>query len=213
LLFETSTPIMMQKLALQKLVLASNNAGKLREFGALLAPLGFDVRPQGEFNVPEAEEPHPTFVENALVKARHAAALTGLPALADDSGICANALGGEPGVLSARFAGEPKSDARNNEKLVAALSAHADKSAYYYCALVFVRHANDPQPLIAEGRWDGEIIPEPRGAGGFGYDPYFLLPALGKTAAELPAEEKNRLSHRGQALRELIRKLQGKSAG
>jgi XTP/dITP diphosphohydrolase len=194
----------------QKLVLASNNAGKLREFGALLAPLGFDVRPQGEFNVPEAEEPHPTFVENALAKARHAAALTGLPALADDSGICANALGGEPGVLSARYAGEPKSDARNNEKLVAELSAHGDKSAYYYCALVFVRHVNDPQPLIAEGRWDGEIIAQPRGAGGFGYDPYFLLPALGKTAAELPADEKNSLSHRGQALRELIRKLQVK---
>jgi XTP/dITP diphosphohydrolase len=204
---------MMQKLALQKLVLASNNVGKLREFGALLAPLGFDVRAQGEFNVSEAEEPHPTFVENALAKARHAAALTGLPALADDSGICANALGGEPGVLSARFAGEPKSDVRNNEKLVAALSVHADKSAYYYCTLVFVRHPDDPQPLIAEGRWDGEIVPEPRGAGGFGYDPYFLLPALGKTAAELPADEKNRLSHRGQALRELVRKLQGKSAG
>jgi XTP/dITP diphosphohydrolase len=192
----------------QKLVLASNNAGKLREFGALLVPLGFDVRPQGEFNVPEAQEPHPTFVENALAKARHAAALTGLPALADDSGICANALGGAPGVLSARFAGEPKSDARNNEKLVVELAAHADKSAYYYCVLVFVRHANDPQPLIAEGRWDGEVIATPRGDDGFGYDPYFLLPALGKTVAELPADEKNRLSHRGQALRELIRKLQ-----
>lgn len=192
----------------QKLVLASNNAGKLREFAALLAPLGFDVRPQGEFNVPEAEEPHPTFAENALAKARHAAALTGLPALADDSGICASALGGAPGVFSARYAGEPKSDLRNNEKLVAGLAASADKSAYYYCVLVLVRHANDPQPLIAEGRWDGEIISEPRGAGGFGYDPYFLLPEHGKTAAELPADEKNRLSHRGQALRELIRKLQ-----
>ncbi|HYD78499.1 MAG TPA: RdgB/HAM1 family non-canonical purine NTP pyrophosphatase [Paucimonas sp.] len=190
------------------LVLASNNAGKLREFGELLAPLGFDIRPQREFQVPEAEEPHPTFVENALAKARHAAALTGLPALADDSGICVNALGGAPGVLSARYAGEPKSDARNNEKLVAELAAHADKSAYYYCVLVFVRHADDPQPLIAEGRWDGEIIAHPSGAGGFGYDPHFLVPALGKTVAELPAEEKNRLSHRGQALRELVRKLQ-----
>ena len=189
------------------LVLASNNAGKLKEFGAMLAPLGFDVRPQAEFNVPEAEEPHPTFVENALAKARHAARLTGLPALADDSGVCANALGGAPGVISARYAGEPKSDARNNEKLIADLQAHADKSAYYYCVLVFVRHADDPQPIIAEGRWNGEVIAEARGQGGFGYDPYFWLPAQGKTAAELPAEEKNLLSHRGQALRELVEKL------
>jgi XTP/dITP diphosphohydrolase len=193
----------------QKIVLASNNAGKLREFGELLAPLGFDVRPQREFNIPEAEEPHPTFVENALAKARHASALTGLPALADDSGICADALGGAPGVLSARYAGEPKSDARNNEKLIADLAGHDDKSAHYYCVLVFVRHANDPQPVIAEGRWDGEIVAQPRGEGGFGYDPYFLVPSLGKTVAELPSEQKNELSHRGKALRELIRKLLG----
>lgn len=173
----------------------------------MLAPLGFDVRPQGEFNVPEAEEPHPTFVENALAKARHAARLTGLPALADDSGVCANALGGAPGVYSARYAGEPKSDTRNNQKLIADLAAREDKSAYYYCVLVFVRHADDPQPVIAEGRWDGEIIATARGEGGFGYDPYFWLPALGKTAAELSADEKNRLSHRGQALRVLVEKL------
>jgi XTP/dITP diphosphohydrolase len=189
------------------LVLASNNAGKLKEFSQMLAPIGFELRTQGEFKVPEAEEPHPTFVENALAKARHAARLTGLPALADDSGVCVNALGGAPGVLSARYAGEPKSDARNNAKLVSDLAAHADKSAYYYCVLVFVRHADDPQPVIAEGRWNGEIISGPRGQGGFGYDPYFLLPALGKTAAELSADEKNRLSHRGQALRELVEKL------
>ncbi|KRB87655.1 RdgB/HAM1 family non-canonical purine NTP pyrophosphatase [Noviherbaspirillum sp. Root189] len=189
------------------IVLASNNAGKLKEFGQMLAPLGFDVRPQGEFNVPEAEEPHPTFVENALAKARHAARLTGLPALADDSGVCANALGGAPGVYSARYAGEPKSDTRNNQKLIADLAAREDKSAYYYCVLVFVRHADDPQPVIAEGRWDGEIIATARGEGGFGYDPYFWLPALGKTAAELSADEKNRLSHRGQALRVLVEKL------
>jgi XTP/dITP diphosphohydrolase len=189
------------------IVLASNNAGKLKEFNQMLAPIGFEVRTQGEFNVPEAEEPHPTFVENALTKARHAARLTGLPALADDSGVCVNALGGAPGVLSARYAGEPKSDARNNEKLIADLMAHADKSAYYYCVLVFVRHADDPQPLIAEGRWDGEMISEPRGQGGFGYDPYFWLPALNKTAAELSADEKNRMSHRGQALRALVEKL------
>ena len=191
----------------RKLVLASNNAGKLKEFGALLAPLGFELHAQREFNVPEAEEPHATFVENALAKARHAARLTGLPALADDSGVCANALGGAPGVYSARYAGEPKSDDRNNHKLIADLASHADKSAYYYCVLVFVRHADDPQPVIADGRWDGEIIAEARGEGGFGYDPYFLLPSLGKTVAELDAEEKNRLSHRGQALRQLVEKL------
>lgn len=189
------------------LVLASNNAGKLKEFGQLLAPLGFDVRPQSEFNVPEADEPFATFVENALTKARHAARLTGWPAMADDSGICANALGGAPGVWSARYAGEPKSDQRNNEKLITDLASQCDKTAYYYCVLVFVRHANDPQPIIAEGRWNGEVIAEPRGQGGFGYDPYFLLPDLGKTAAELSAEEKNRISHRGQALRALIEKL------
>lgn len=191
----------------KSLVLASNNAGKLKEFGEMLAPIGFDVRPQREFNVPEAEEPHPTFVENALAKARHAARLTGLPALADDSGICADALNGAPGVHSARYAGEPKSDARNNAKLIADLHAHDDKSAHYYCVLVYVRHADDPQPVIAEGRWDGVVVEEARGEGGFGYDPHFLLPALGRTAAELSAEEKNRLSHRGQALRALVEKL------
>jgi XTP/dITP diphosphohydrolase len=189
------------------IVLASNNAGKLKEFNELLSPIGFELRTQGEFNVPEADEPHVTFIENALAKARHASKLTGLPALADDSGICANALGGAPGVYSARYAGEPKSDERNNQKLIADLHEHADKSAYYFCALVFVRHADDPQPVIAEGRWDGEVIASPRGQGGFGYDPYFWLPGLGKTAAELSAEEKNRLSHRGQALRVLVQKL------
>ncbi|MBS0309426.1 MAG: RdgB/HAM1 family non-canonical purine NTP pyrophosphatase [Proteobacteria bacterium] len=189
------------------IVLASNNSGKLKEFSQLLTPLGFTLHVQGEFNVPEADEPHLTFIENALAKARHAARLTGLPALADDSGICANALGGLPGVRSARYAGEPKSDARNNAKLAAELAQLADKSVYYYCALVLVRHADDPQPLIAEGRWNGELIDTPRGAGGFGYDPHFWLPDLGKTAAELRAEDKNRLSHRGQALRQLVEKL------
>lgn len=190
------------------LVLASNNAGKLREFTRLLAPLGLSVRPQGDFAVPEAQEPYPTFIENALAKARHASRCAGLPALADDSGVCVRALGGAPGVASARYAGEPKSDAANNHKLVAELAAYADKSAYYYCALVLVRHADDPQPIIAEGRWDGEIIAAPRGRNGFGYDPYFWLPKLGKTAAELSAEEKNLLSHRAQALQILIEKLQ-----
>jgi XTP/dITP diphosphohydrolase len=191
----------------QRLVLASNNAGKLKEFAQLLAPIGFELHPQGEFNVPEAEEPYATFVENALAKARHAARLTGLPALADDSGVCVNALGGAPGVYSARYAGEPKSDARNNEKLIADLAQQADKSAYYYCVLVYVRHADDPQPIIADGRWNGEMIATPRGENGFGYDPYFLLPAQGKTAAELSSVEKNAISHRGQALRALVEKL------
>jgi XTP/dITP diphosphohydrolase len=191
----------------QRLVLASNNAGKLKEFAQLLAPIGFELHPQGEFNVPEAEEPHATFVENALAKARHAARLTGLPSLADDSGVCVNALDGAPGVYSARYAGEPKSDARNNDKLITDLAHHADKSAYYYCVLVYVRHADDPQPVIADGVWRGEMIDTPRGSGGFGYDPYFLLPALGKTAAELSSDEKNAISHRGQALRALVEKL------
>jgi XTP/dITP diphosphohydrolase len=191
----------------QRLILASNNAGKLKEFAQLLGPIGFELHPQGEFDVPEAEEPFGTFVENALQKARHAARLTGLPALADDSGVCVNALGGAPGVYSARYAGEPKSDARNNEKLVADLAAHADKSAYYYCVLVYVRHADDPQPVIADGIWRGQIVETPRGANGFGYDPYFLIPALDKTTAELEPAEKNAISHRGQAIRALVEKL------
>lgn len=191
----------------QRLILASNNAGKLKEFNELLSTVGFSVHAQGEFGVPEADEPFHTFVENALQKARHASRLTGLPALADDSGVCVNALGGAPGVYSARFAGEPKSDARNNEKMIADLAAHADKSAYYYCVLVFVRHADDPQPVIADARWNGEITPTARGANGFGYDPHFWLPSLGKCAAELTPTEKNALSHRGQALRALVDKL------
>jgi XTP/dITP diphosphohydrolase len=191
----------------QRLILASNNAGKLREFAEILGPIGFTLHPQGEFDVPEADEPFATFVENALQKARHAARLTGLPALADDSGVCVNALGGAPGVYSARYAGEPKSDARNSEKLIADLSGHADKSAYYYCVLVYVRHADDPQPVIADAAWHGEISATARGANGFGYDPYFWLPSLGKSAAELTREEKNAVSHRGRALRVLVEKL------
>ena len=187
-------------------VLASNNAGKLAEFSSLLAPIGMELRKQSELGISEAEEPYATFVENALAKARHVAQLSGLPALADDSGVCVPALGGAPGVLSARYAGEPKSDARNNQKLIHDLSIHEDKSAYYYCVLVYLRHAQDPQPVIAEGRWDGEIIATPRGANGFGYDPHFWIASLNKTAAELSAEEKNQLSHRGQALRSLIAK-------
>lgn len=189
------------------LVLASNNHGKLAEFDRLLAPLGFAIQTQAALNISEAEEPYATFIENALAKARHAARESGLPALADDSGICVPALGGAPGVFSARYAGEPKSDAANNAKLVADLQAHEDKSAYYYCVLVYLRHADDPQPVIADARWHGEIIDQPRGQGGFGYDPHFWLPLLNKTAAELTTEEKNQLSHRAQALRILIAQL------
>lgn len=194
-----------------KLVLASNNAKKLKELREILTPLGWELVPQGELGVPEAEEPHCTFVENALAKARHAAALTGLPALADDSGICIDAFGGAPGVLSARYAGEPKSDARNNEKLLAELGKLAGKNSrrgHYYCVLVFVRAADDPQPLIAEGEWHGEVLEAPRGDGGFGYDPLFLIPELGQSVAEIPAAEKNRRSHRGQALARLVERLQ-----
>lgn len=196
---------------MKKLVLASNNAGKLREFGQLLAPLDFEVLPQSAFNVPEADEPYATFVENALAKARHCSRLTGLPALADDSGLCVHALGGAPGVHSARYASlgttQPRSDARNNAHLIQQLAGHADRSAHYVAVLVFVRHADDPQPLIAEGEWHGEILDAPRGEGGFGYDPLFWLPALNVTAAELAPEQKNNLSHRGMALQQLIAKL------
>lgn len=193
---------------MKQIVLASNNAKKLAELSTLLAPLGFELTPQGQLGVPEAEEPFGTFVENALAKARHAARLTGLPALADDSGICVRALGGAPGVHSARYAGEPKSDQRNNDKLLQALANASDRHAHYVCLLVFVRHADDPQPLIAEGEWHGELLTAPRGKGGFGYDPLFLIPSLGKTVAELPAAEKNTLSHRGQALQKLLARIQ-----
>jgi len=192
---------------LKKIVVASGNAGKLRELTAILAPLGIEAVPQSAFGVPEAEEPHPTFVENALAKARNAARHTGLPALADDSGILADALEGAPGVISARFAGEPRSDERNNRKLVELLRNAPTRAAHYYAVIVLVRHENDPQPLIADGEWRGEIVLEPRGQGGFGYDPYFLLPHLGRTAAELPMEEKNRISHRGLALARLAQAL------
>lgn len=192
---------------MKRLVLASNNAGKLREFGEMLAPLALQVVPQAELGVSEADEPFPTFVENALAKARHAARQSGLPALADDSGICVHALGGRPGVHSARFAGEPKSDARNNEKLVQLLRDEKDRRAHYYCVIVFVRGADDLEPLIAEGRWHGEVIDTPRGSGGFGYDPYFLVPGLNLTAAQLDAATKHSISHRGQALRRLLAML------
>ena len=192
---------------MKKLVLASNNAKKMKELNALLAPLGFEVIPQGALGIPEAEEPHCTFVENALAKARHAAKLSGLPALADDSGLCVAALGGAPGVYSASYAGEPKSDARNNEKLLADLGDNCNRAAHFVSVIVLVRHADDQQPLIAEGEWHGEILPAQRGEGGFGYDPMFYLPEFDKTAAELDAETKNGISHRGQAMQQLITRL------
>ena len=194
-----------------KLVLASNNPGKLREFAALFAPHRIEVLPQSAFDIPEAEEPHCTFIENALAKARHAARLSGLPALSDDSGLCVPALGGEPGVHSAYYAGKDGDratrDARNNAKLLAALEGRSDRRAHYYCVLVLVRHAEDPQPIIAEGEWHGEILPAPRGTGGFGYDPLFYVPSMNCASAELPPEAKNGISHRALAFSRLAERL------
>jgi XTP/dITP diphosphohydrolase len=188
-----------------KLVLASSNPGKLREIQALL-PLSIEILLQTVLGIDEAEEPHATFLENALAKARHASRAARLPALADDSGLCVDALGGEPGVHSAYYAGREGSreerDARNNRKLLAELKD--DRKAYYCCVMVFVRHPEDPRPLVAEGLWHGEIARAPRGSNGFGYDPLFVVPRLQKTAAELDPKEKNRLSHRATALRNLL---------
>ena len=195
--------------ALSRLVLASANEGKLREFRRLLAPLGMEVIVQSELGIAEADEPHATFVENALAKARHASRLAELPALADDSGLCAAALSGAPGVQSARYAGEPRSDKRNNEKLVRDLAGKTDRRAHYYCVLALMRHSEDPEPILAEGRWDGTIIDAPRGTGGFGYDPHFLDPETGLTGAELAPAEKNDRSHRGKAMRALLARLEG----
>jgi len=193
---------------MKKLVIASNNPGKLREFQFLLQPLGIEVLTQAQLGIEEAEEPHNTFIENALAKARHVSRLSGLPALADDSGICVTALDGAPGVLSARYAGDnPKSDQRNNDKLLQDMQGVADRRAHYYCVLVLLHHADDPQPLIAEGEWHGEIALEERGEGGFGYDPLFWLPEFGKTSAQLSRDEKHAISHRGKALRVLLEKL------
>jgi len=192
---------------IDRLVVASGNPGKLTEFRRLLEPLGIEIVAQGELGIAEAEEPHVTFVENALAKARHASAHAGAPALADDSGVCVDALDGGPGVHSARYAGEPRSDARNNAKLVAALAGVADRRAHYYCVLVLVRRADDPEPLIAEGVWHGTIVDAPRGAGGFGYDAHFEDEGTRLTGAELPLEQKNLLSHRGKAMRVLLERL------
>ena len=193
---------------MKRLVLASSNPGKLREFARLLAPLAIELVPQAALGIPDAEEPHPSFLENALAKARHASRLAGLPAMADDSGLCVTALAGAPGVHSARFAGEsgPREhvDAANNRLLVERLRGAENRGGHYVCVIVLVRHADDPEPLVAEGRWYGTVIETPRGSGGFGYDPYFFLPDLGLTAAELGADHKNRISHRGIAAERLL---------
>ena len=202
---------------MKRLVVASGNPGKLREFRQMLEPLGIEIVPQSELAIAEADEPHATFVENALAKARHASRCARMPAFADDSGICVTALGGEPGVHSARYAGgeyrgREAQDELNNRRLLAELAGKADRRAHYYCVIVLVRRVDDPEPLIAEGRWHGEVIDEPRGSNGFGYDPYFYLPDLARTAAELEPEAKNGSSHRGQALRRLVAALQARSA-
>ncbi len=194
---------------MKRLLLASNNAGKLREMRALLAPLGLEVIAQAELGIAEAEEPHDSFLENALAKARHASRASGLPALADDSGLCVDALGGAPGVHSAYFAGREGSraerDAKNNAKLLASLGEA--RTAHYRCVMALVRSADDARPLVAEGEWHGSIARAPRGANGFGYDPLFLVDGDGRTAAELPEAEKNRLSHRGRAAARLLELL------
>lgn len=193
-----------------KIVLASNNAKKLAELQALFAPLGVELVAQGQLGIPEAEEPHLTFLENALAKARHAARLSGLPALADDSGLSVTALGGAPGVRSARYAldaGGEKSDAANNERLLREMEGQDDRSARFVCALAAVRSPDDPEPLMAMGRWAGRILTAPRGEGGFGYDPLMYIDALYQTVAEVPVEVKNRHSHRALAAAELVRQF------
>ncbi len=194
---------------MHKLVLASGNQGKLREIKALLEPLDYEVHTQAEFDVPDVAETGTTFVENAIIKARNAAEHTGLPAVADDSGIEVDALDGAPGVYSARFSGPDANDEQNNALLVKKLAEvpEAQRGARYRAVIVYMTHAGDPSPIICEASWEGRIVLEPRGEGGFGYDPYFYLPDQGCTSAELSAEQKNAISHRGQALQQLVAKL------
>ena len=198
----------------KKLVIATGNKGKLKEIQHVLSDLNIEIVPQSEFNVPECPEPHCTFIEDALAKARHASKHTGLPALADDSGLCVDALLGAPGVLSARYAGKnpPNSlltqDERNNDKLLLEMNNIANRHAHFYCVMVLVRHEHDPEPIIAEGSWQGVILREYRGTDGFGYDPLFLDDKTGKTVAELPLEIKSRISHRGHAMAKLLQKLE-----
>jgi len=193
----------------QRLVLASGNKGKLKEFGQVLAPLGFEVVPQSEFNVPEVDETGLTFVENALLKAREASRVSGLPAMADDSGIEVDALNGAPGIYSARFSGPGATDQKNNDKLLQELSglSEQERTARYWCVLVYLRHADDPTPIIAQGSWEGRILEAPQGDGGFGYDPLFWVENEGCAAAQLTPEQKNKLSHRGKATLDLVAQL------
>lgn len=205
----------MNKEALREVVLASSNAGKLREFSAILESAGIRMIAQSELDVPDAEEPHVTFVENAIAKARHASLHTGRPALADDSGLCVPSLGGAPGVYSARYAsmgGEEKSDLANNMRLVSHLQRVEDHRAFYVAVLVYMEGPEDPCPLVAEGRWHGRIIMTPRGENGFGYDPHFWLPEYDCTVAELDPAEKNRNSHRARALQQLLQQLRNGGA-
>ena len=197
---------------MQKIVLATNNQGKVNELQNLLADAGFDIVAQSQFNLPDADETGLTFVENAIIKARYAAKLTGLPAIADDSGLVVEVLNGEPGIYSARYAGEHGNDESNNQKLLQALQPipQEKRSAYFYCALVFMRHENDPTPIICLGKWNGLILNELKGKGGFGYDPLFYVPELNCTAAELTKEHKSQISHRGQALKQLIKEIKTK---
>jgi len=192
-----------------KVVLASGNAGKVREFMQLLSGVGMDVHPQSEFNVSDADETGLSFVENAILKARHAASITGLPAIADDSGIEVDALQGQPGIYSARYAGVGAGAAACNEKLLTALKdiPDAERTARFRCCIVMMRHANDPSPIIAEGAWEGRILNELTGSEGFGYDPLFFVPTHNMSAAQMEASEKNRISHRGQALQALLERL------
>ena len=196
---------------MKSIVLASGNPGKKAEIEQLLAPFGTRVITQVELGITEAEEPHDSFLENAMAKARHVCFATRLPALADDSGLCVDALGGAPGVHSARYAGEPKSDLKNNQTLLAAMSAQDNRSAHYECVLVLMRGPGDAQPLVASAQWHGSIAHQPRGSGGFGYDSLFMPHGMTKTAAELESEEKNRISHRGQALAKLLEMLKSGS--
>ncbi len=194
-----------------RVVLASRNAGKLKELSAMLEPLAYKVESQAEHNVPSAEETGLTFIENALIKARTVAAATGLAALADDSGLVVPALNGAPGIYSARYAGRQGDDAANNRKLIEDLKGVENREAYFYCAMALLRHAKDPTPFIATAAWHGQIVDEPLGEGGFGYDPHFFLPGLQQTSAQLPPAQKNKLSHRGQATARLIAQLQQQS--
>ncbi|OCG13888.1 non-canonical purine NTP pyrophosphatase, RdgB/HAM1 family [Gilliamella sp. App6-5] len=197
---------------MQKIVLATNNQGKVNELQKLLADAGFDIIAQSQFNVPDVEETGLTFIENAILKARHTAKLTGLPTIADDSGLAVDALGGQPGIYSARYAGENSDDKSNNKKLLKALqnTPKEKRTAYFYCALVFMRHENDPTPIICLGKWHGFILNEEQGEGGFGYDPLFYVPELGCSAAQLTKEQKSQISHRGQALKQLITNIKTK---